>query len=212
MSTESFIPTGYEPPKTGGGFTTLENGYNKFRILSSPLMMWIEWRDGVCIKHKFTPESKPSKGSGQKDSVKHGWGLIVWNYKTEKIEVFELDKQDIITGLTKHANDPDWGHPKGYDVVIEKKGSGMETTYSLICKPHSEVSEDIIQAYTDNPIDLSQLLVDGGSPFLNSEKSTSSSPAPSNKVVTPENWAAGDPPPKGYTVNENGELKKLTPF
>ena len=177
MSTDSFIPQDYKVPSGSGGFTKLENGDNKFRILSNPLMMWVSWVDGKPYRSKFDLSQKPSKGPGPKDSVKHAWGLVVWNYSTSQVEVMELDKQSIISGIATHAKDPDWGHPKNYDIVINKSGVGMDTEYKLICKPQKELSQDIIDAFIDNPVDLSQLLVDGGNVFM--------SPASDEKTDTP---------------------------
>lgn len=212
MSTDAFIPEDYKPPTGGGGFTKLEDGDNRLRILSSPLMLWICWNDGKVSRVPFS-QPKPAKGSGQKDSVKHGWGLIVYNYKTESIEVFELDKQDIIAALTQYSKDPDWGHPKNYDVVINKSGSGMETEYKFIAKPAKPVTDEIKVAYTENPIDLSKLLEEGGNPFLsNGGSAAAKAPAEKKeKVVTPENWVTGDPAPVGYKI-EDGVLKKGLPF
>lgn len=214
MSTENFIPSDYEAPKSGGGFTKLESGENRMRILSSPKMMWLEWRDGKPVRHPFDPNSKPAKGDDAKDSVKHAWGLIIWNYKTEKIEVFELDKQDIIAGLTTHAKDADWGHPKKYDVVISKSGEGMKTEYKFVAKPHSEPKQEIIDAFIENPIDLNKLLT-GDNPFLsNGGDAPSTTPAAeAKKTVTPENWTSGDEIPAGFKVDEGGKLvKKGLPF
>ena len=210
MSTENgFIGADYEQPKGGGGFTELQAGLNKLRILSAPLMMWLEWRDGKPIRHAYNKDAKPPKGNGQKDSVKHAWGLIVFNYKTEKIELFECDKQDIITALVDLSRNPSWGHPKNYDVVINKKGSGMDTEYTCQPEPPTEVSNVIVEAYTETPIDLSQLLVADGKPFVQKSGATIAPPpvgannppvVNQAKVVTPENWVAGDEAPNGYIL------------
>ena len=157
MSTESFIPEGYSAPVSGGGFTKLELGDNTLRILSNPFMMWLSWTDGKPSRQPYN-QPKPAKGSGQKDSVKHAWGLIVWNYKTKQIEVFELDKQDVINGLVSYAQNPKWGHPKHYDIVINKSGSGMETEYKLVVEPKTVPSQQIIDGFIANPIDLGQFL------------------------------------------------------
>lgn len=214
MSEKSFIPNGYEPPVNGGGFTKLEPGDNKFRVLSSPLMMWLIWADGKPRRIKFDRENKPAKGIGQKDSVKHAWGLVVWNYKTEAIEVLELDKQTVIADLYKYAADEDWGHPKHYDIVIAKSGSGMDTEYSFIAKPKKAPAQVIIDAFVENPIDLNQLLVENGNPFLsNGGNTASTAPAKEEaKVVTPENWVAGDKIPDGYVADGDGIKKKTLPF
>ncbi len=218
----SFIPAGYTQPTSAGGFTKLETGDNKLRILSSPLLMWLEWNDGKPTRHPFKQgEPAPKKGAGLKDSVKHAWGLIVWNYKTEKIEVCELDKAGVIAMILSLSEKPAWGHPKNYDIVITKKGSGMETEYITAPEPPSAVSDVIIEAYTENPVDLMQLFVPSGNPFLG--KATAGNPANPNtapattsaKVVTPENWVAGDEIPAGYILNPIGGgdiVKKKLPF
>lgn len=214
MSNENFLPNEYEPPTSGGGFTKLEAGDNKFRILSSPLMIWLIWADGKPTRIKFDRDNKPAKGAGQKDSVKHAWGLVVWNYQTEAIEVLELDKQAIIAALYKHAADNDWGHPKYYDIVISKTGSGMDTDYTFIAKPKTPPAQAIVDAFIDNPIDLAQLLVDGGNVFLsNSGAAASTKPAAAEvKVVTVENWVTGDEAPDGYKIEDGKLVKKGLPF
>lgn len=216
MSTENaFIPQDYEAPTGGGGFTKLKNGENRFRILSSPLMMWVVWADKKVVRIQYKGASnKPAKPNVENASVKHAWGLVVWNYDSESIEVFELDKQAIIAALTQYAKDADWGHPKNYDIVISKTGSGMDTEYTFIAKPAKPVSDQIVEAYVANPIDLNQLLIEGGNPFLSNGGATENKQpaAQQSKIVTPENWVDGDPIPDGYKV-EGGKLeKKKLPF
>lgn len=222
MTENDFLPSGYEQPKTGGGYTKLEVGKTKLRILSKPLMLWVSWNNKVVSRIAFAGiESKPAKGAGSDDSVVHAWGMIVWNYNTSRIEILELDKQGCIASLKSYAENPAWGHPKNYDVIIEKTGSGKENTkYVLTVDPPSPVPNDAIEAYTENPIDLNQLLIPNGNPFL--DKVQAANPANVNtqpaatsaKVVTPENWVAGDAVPAGYKVNpDNGLLeKKALPF
>jgi len=218
-----FLPVGYEVPTSGGGYAKLETGENKFRILSSPLMTWLEWRDGKTKRHRFVNKEEtpaPAKGTGEKDSVKHAWALIVWNYKTEKIELLEIDKQGVIAAIKALSEKPAWGHPKNYDIVISKKGSDLKTEYMTTPEPPSPVSSHIVEAYTENPIDLNQLMVEGGNPFIS--KDVAANPAnlnaqpvsTSEKVVTPENWVAGDKVPAGHQVNpDTGALeKKKLPF
>lgn len=210
----SFIPEDYTAPTGGGGFTKLQNGDNRFRILSSPLMLWVTWADKKVSRIKYLgTANKPAKPAVEGASVKHAWGLIVWNYTTEAIEVFELDKQAIIAALTTYANDADWGHPKEYDIIINKSGSGMDTEYKFIAKPAKPASDQIVDAFVANPVDLEQLLVEGGNPFLsNGGASESKSPASNpEKVVTPENWVEGDPVPPKYKVVD-GKLVKDMPF
>lgn len=215
MSTELFIPEGYEAPTSGGGFTKLELGDNTLRILSNPFMMWLSWTGEkpsriIYKKDANGKDNKPAKGAGAKDSVKHAWGLIVWNYKTKQIEVFELDKQTIIGGLTTYSKNPKWGHPKHYDIVINKSGSGKETEYKLVVEPKTEVTQEVIDAYIANPVDLTQLLVDGGNPFIDvaaaaaapvqaetvAPQQTITPATPAEAFEKPDAAATGDAPKK----------------
>jgi hypothetical protein len=217
-----FLPQGYVAPVSSGGYTKLKAGKNRFRILSAPLLVWIEWRDGKPFRHQYTtPDAKPPKGAGAKDSVNFAWAMIVWNYDTEKIEIFELDKVGCRTTLEGYATNPKWGHPKEYDIIIEKTGSGQENTkYTLTVDPKEPVADHIVDAYTETPIDLNQLLIANGNPFLSKESAANpanvnAQPAATNaKVVTPENWLQGDALPAGYEVNvDTGALqKKALPF
>jgi len=191
MATEqdSFLDENYEAPASGGGYTKLEMGENRFRVLSSPLMVWVIWANGQVKRVPYNKDEKPALPEGDNPSVKHAWELVVYNYKTQQIEIFELDKMTVINPITTHSKDPDWGHPKKYDITITKSGSGKDgTKYAFVAKPHKEVSEDVKEAYFNTPIDLGQLLVENGNPFL---PATSGESAPAaNAGPTPEQVAA----------------------
>jgi hypothetical protein len=89
----------------------------------------------------------------------------------------------------------------------------MDTEYKFVAKPAKPIGDDIKVSYTDNPIDLSQLLIDGGNPFLsNGGSAADKAPAEiKEKVVTSENWVTGDPVPHGFKVSD-GKLVKGVPF
>ena len=170
MSNDQFIADDYTPPVSGGGFSKIEQGDNTFRILSSPLLLWVVWEGSKPTRLKYNKENKPATPPGERDSVKHAWAMVVWNYQTKKIEVMELDKATIIKPLLANVKNKAWGHPKHYDVIFNKKGSGKDgTEYGFTPIPPSKASQEIIDAFLENPIDLNQLLVEGGNPFLESQ-------------------------------------------
>ena len=139
MSDEKFIDDAYTPPSNGGGYSKIEQGDNKFRILSSPLMTWNIWSNGKCSRIPYNPDNKPSTPDGENAGVKHAWNMIVWNYQTEAIEIMELDKMTVIAPLLNHAKDEDWGHPKHYDIVITK--SAVDTPLSSAPKAEAPKAE-----------------------------------------------------------------------
>lgn len=206
MSNESFIDDNYNPPSSAGGYTKIQQGDNRLRILSKPLLVWVIWADGKPSRIPYDKDKKPSMPSGEGASVKHAWIMTVYNYATESIEIFELDKMTIINPLLNHVKDTDWGHPKHYDIVITKSGSGKDgTKYSMIAKPKKEVSEVVKEAYFETPIDLSEMLREGGNPFLSTgitaETPKKEEPKPEPKKAEPvksesvKEHASNDAPP-----------------
>ena len=197
MSTESFLPQGYQAP-TSGGYSKIEAGDNKFRILSNPLLVWVIWSDGKPKRVPYLDTNgalaqKPATPTGQNPSVKHAWCMIVWNYKEEEIQILELDKATLLNPLSAHASDPAWGHPKNYDVIFNKTGSGQQgTKYAFRASPPAPVTQNIVDEFVQTPIDLNQLLVEGGEPFLTPAAVPAAAPV---AAAAPAQPVAGTNPP-----------------
>jgi len=212
----NFLPQGYVAPASGG-YTKLDAGQTQLRILSAPLMTWLAWENNSARRVSYD-QPQPVVAPGPNNSVQHAWTMIAWNYKTQKIEIFEMTQKTLQSALGALAGNPAWGHPQGYDIIITKTGSGKEgTKYMLQANPHSPLSDVISAAIAETPIDLNQLLVNGGNPFLPASAGANVNNAPAQqhqKVVTPENWQPGDNPPAGFTVNADGMslAKKELPF
>lgn len=199
MILSGFIPDGYEQPTGGGGYTKLEAGENRLRICSKPLLIWIVWENGKVTRSLYKgKDSKPAKPtSTPKDSVKHAWAVIAYNYKTKAIEVWEIDKASIISDLMAYIGNAEYGAPTGYDVTVTKKGSGMETEYKTIAGVPKDPSDEVMEAYGSTPVNLDNLL-SGKDPFTGQSDSEASAPGKPAKTVTPENWVDGDAVPEGY--------------
>ncbi len=182
MSTGAFLPAGYQAP-TSGGYAKIEAGDNRYRILSNPLFLWVLWSDGKPKRIPYLDANgnlvpKPATPTGQNASVKHAWALIVWNYDKEEIQILELDKATLLTPLSAHASDPAWGHPQNYDVIFNKTGSGQQgTKYSFRASPPAPIAANIADEFVQTPIDLNQLLVEGGDPFLQPAAPVAAAPA-----------------------------------
>lgn len=200
MSTNAFLPEGYQAPKSGG-YAKLEAGDNKYRILSNPLPLWLIWADGKPSRLPYVLNgavtAKPAKPTGENASVKEAWAMVVWSYKDEEIQVMEIAYASIKNALQAHANAPAWGHPKGYDIYITKSGSGRDTKYSFRADPPTPISTEIAAAQVEKPVDLNQLLIEGGDPFVNSAAPAASlqpaTPAPAAQAQ-PATPAGEDPP------------------
>lgn len=173
---DAFLPDTYEPPKSTSGYMKLQDGKNKFRILSSPILGWEYWtqKDGkkMPVRLAYTEDNyrvaqrEALKNVDEKDKkAKHFWAMTVWNYNTNSIEILELVQAKMQKSIRDTSSEPEWGNPVNkYDFVITKSGKGMETEYSMTAIPPSTTAPEITKAYKEKPINLNALF-SGGNPF-----------------------------------------------
>lgn len=158
---DSFMPVGYEAPKTGGKYLKLEKGENKFRILSKPIIGWEDWKDNKPMRSRMNDKPSPHDPTRP---VKHFWAFTVWCYKTSEIKVMEITQRTIQSAIETLSKDSDWGSPFGYDLKIIRSGEGMETEYQVNPAPHKPLHPNIELAKHNTPINL-DALYSGGDPF-----------------------------------------------
>lgn len=169
MTTKNdFFPEeNYEIPETSN-YMKFSEGDNKFRVLSSAITGWVYWNtNNKPSRHKDNWDTVPDDIKTEKDGsqkINHFWAFIVWNYKAKKVQILEITQKGImkyIKGLVKNSK---WGNPKGYDIIINKTGSGFDTEYTYFSDPHSDVDPKILEQFGRMKIDL-ELLYQGGDPF-----------------------------------------------
>lgn len=163
-----FLPEDYEAPEGGGNFMKLQEGENKFRILSRPVVGWLDWKDKK--PYRFPMKSKPEKPL-EKGPIKHFWAFVVWNYAAESIQILEITQQTIQAAITNLSKDEDWGAPFHYDLKIGKKGKDLDTKYSVTPSPKKPLTDVIIQAGLEKPCYL-EAMFDGKDPWVVTDKQT----------------------------------------
>lgn len=156
-----FLPQDYTAPKTTSHYLKLQDGENRIRILSKPVFGWEDWQDRKPVR--FTMDSKP-KPSDPKKPVKHFWSFIVWNVNEAQIQIMQITQKSIQKFIESLSRDEDWGLPFEYDIKINREGEGMETEYTVNPVPHKPVSQEILDAFKERPINLDALF-SGGDPF-----------------------------------------------
>lgn len=162
----SFLPEGYEVPKSGGGYMKLKTGANKFRILSEPVLGWEYWTENkkpVRAKEMWNvvpADADLDRGWPQK----HFWAFGVWNFDTKAIEILELTQKTILMQLQELINSEEWGDPRLYTLTINRTGEKLATEYSVVPSPAKPVPAEITEAFKAKPINLEALFV-GGNPF-----------------------------------------------
>lgn len=162
MSNSDFLPDGYEAPKSSTNYLKLEKGENRFRILSRPIIGWLDWQDNKPLR--FRMDQKPKSPVDSKKPIKHFWAFVVWDYKTASVRILEITQATIQQAITGFSRDADWGNPFDYDIKVMRTGDGMETEYAVNPVPHKKAAPEIMAALVAKPVNL-DALYDGEDPF-----------------------------------------------
>jgi hypothetical protein len=166
----SFLPTNYKAPKAQNNYMRLEEGKNKFRIVSDAIFGFEYWKeDGKPMRLKQAPIEKPKDIRLNDDgsyTIKHFWAFSVINRNDlgGVIQVLELTQPSIMRNIQDLINSEDWGDPKGYDITIARTGKGLETRYTVQPSPHKELTKEEKDLIKKTTVNL-EVLFTGGNPF-----------------------------------------------
>jgi hypothetical protein len=158
----SFLPENYETPQTGGHYLKLAKGENKFRILSKPVIGWLDWKENKPMR--FRMNAKPEKPVDANKPIRHFWAMYVWSYQNNAPMILEITQSTIQKSITDLNKDEDWGAPFAYDLKITKKGEDKNTEYTVTPSPKKPFDEALYQEVTKKPVNL-EALFDNGDPF-----------------------------------------------
>lgn len=161
--TDNFLPEGYEVPSKDNGYMKLEQGENRFRILSKALLgveIWTAERKPV----RFRPEEKFEMKPEYTGSPKHFWAFVVWNYQKNQIQILEITQKTIMNAISNLSRNSKWGSPFDYDITIVRTGDGMETEYSITPDPKEPLDPAIKKEFESLKINL-EALYESGDPF-----------------------------------------------
>lgn len=151
-----FLPADYKVPSGGGGgYMKLQQGDNKFRILSSLVMGYEAWTTNKkCIRKKdklsktwADYSSLLQKRDGVQVEPKHFWAFFVWNRTDKAIQLLTITQTTIMKALESLALDEDWGDPSKYDIKINRSGEGMETAYTINPSPQRDLDDDVAELF-----------------------------------------------------------------
>lgn len=164
-----FLPKDYELPKTKsmyGKASSLSDGDSmKIRILPNQ-----DW-DKCFVYYEYYNEQKknskwemgcPERSVKQFEStpwldtskgrVSYCWGLKVWNYETESVQLFTIPQKSIKEIIMQYRDEDDYWDPTGYDLKITRTGEKLETKYGVIASPPKPFDESLLE-WNDKSID-----------------------------------------------------------
>ena len=137
-----FLPKDYETPQGASNYMRLEEGANKFRVLSSAIVGYEYWIDEGGKRKPIRERDFSDVPNEFKNDMKHFWAFIVWSYQSESVQILEITQKTIMSFITALVQDEAWGDPKEYDISIFRKGEGLETSYSVVPTPPSTLDVD----------------------------------------------------------------------
>jgi hypothetical protein len=149
-----FLPENYETPQGAGSYMKFQQGENKFRILSKPVIGWLDWKDKV--PHRFAYKQKPSQPLGDQ-TIRHFWAMVVFDYADKQVKILEITQATIQKAIENLAKDEDWGNPGDYDLKVTKSGQEKATEYHVNPSPKKPVSDEIKTAAKAKPCNLESL-------------------------------------------------------
>ena len=161
---ETFLPAEYKIPSTSN-YMKLTEGEHNFRVMSSAITGYVYFStENKPVRSKEAFEDVPAdiKQGGR---INPFWAFVVYNYEAKRVQILEVTQKSIMLPIQALVRNPKWGNPKGYDITITRKGTGlMDTEYAVMPNPHASVSEEVQRAFELRIINL-DALYEGKDPF-----------------------------------------------
>lgn len=163
------LPQGYERPKGPQKYATIEEGDNRFRVLSEPITGRVYFNhDNKPVRVRTMEEivlSDIGDWKFGKQDPAHFWTFIVRDYQSENINILEITKKSILDRFEEVLGDPDFNDPTEYDIIVTKEGSGRDTRYAFRTGKHTAIASDVKDILANTNIDLEKLFDYLGDPY-----------------------------------------------
>lgn len=192
----AFLPKNYEAPKSASSYMKLEEGNNKFRIVSEAVIGFEYWNENnKPVRLKENPSEKPADIRLNEDgsyTIKHFWAFVVIDRNDlSGVKILELTQPGIMRNIEDLINSEDWGNIEDYDITINRKGKGLETRYTVQPSPHKPLTKEEKEMVKNSPVNLEALFY--------------------NENPFDKNWEAPAPIPEATDNSEEVNVKDV-PF
>ena len=155
MSTSNPFATDYVEPIQKTDYLKFTEGAHVFRILTPKekvISYFVEYIDNA--DQTKTKIAYPDLGDGQlpTEKAKSIWGMLVYNYKTEQVQILELSANTIkkyLTSIIRGSFKTDFTQ---YDLQVTRKGKGMNDTEYQIASNDTAPLTPEIQKFVDSEL------------------------------------------------------------
>ena len=145
------------------GPSKLGQGETRFRLLEDPIFFYETWVEKSPKRFALTEEI-PMDEIGP-DGLKQVMATKAYNYDTKAIQILSISQKTILKPLKKYSDNPKYGHPNKYDILIEKTGEGKNSRYGLTADPKEKINKEVKKADKETVVELEQLMINAD-PFL----------------------------------------------
>lgn len=174
---------------SGGGYlnpSKIQSGSSvRFALLTdNPLEFyecWGEDQDGKAKPFRFKDDPSPSEVEAEMgpnyerrlnrdktdvDPAKFAMAAPVYNFENGSVQVMSLTQKGLIREMDKLSQMEDYKDILAWDFVLEKEGTGLNTSYSLRIVPprNRKIIEEAWSKASDEGFDINRLMT-GGNPF-----------------------------------------------
>lgn len=161
----SFLPKDYKAPSGSSDFMKLEEGVNRFRIMSEAEIGWEGWKDNKPFRRKgaeqnITPDEVDTDEKYGKPKISHFWAFKVFDFADKKVKILEITQKTVMKAIESLVNDEDWGDPVNYDIAIERSKNGERTVYTTKPFPPKKITGEMQDALDASTADLEALFKD----------------------------------------------------
>src|SRR5947209_9860540 len=126
-----FLPKDYTTPETPSNYMELAEGLNSIRVLSHAVVgyeWWTENADGqrkpVRVRTEAEVPEEVKNTFDRRQKARHFWAFVVYNYDAKAVQVLVVKQQTIMHAIEALVNNPKWGSPREYDLLIGKSRTG----------------------------------------------------------------------------------------
>lgn len=164
----SFYPDAYERKEAPSDYLKITEGDHRIRILMEPIIGFETWdEEGGKRKPYRAKTYQEGVNLPSKDGkVKEFHAFIVWDYETSMVRLLNVTQKSIQEWIYNQTLESDWSDPTQYDIVIKRKGKGLDDTkYFCTAKVPKPLDPAIKTALGEVVID-SEEYFKGGHPIV----------------------------------------------
>lgn len=149
-----------ELDKKTGDFYKLESGKNMFRIVSD-----FAWgfrynydsrEEGMTLNNPFYKINDPLVEKNR-DKLVLTCAMVIYDYAGSEFKIFMVTQKNILNAIREYTDNPNYGDPTAYDLIISRTGDKKETRYQVIANPPKEFDPELKKKFAEISVNINNV-------------------------------------------------------